>query len=146
MEFLQTTDCPHIVKIIKGILLPKSDIPDTPIWGPSSNGQFTVKLATWLAHKPHQNMPQWCFSWISSLDLPPKLLIFLWQLCHSSSIGVRQVLHQWKILPFGSCPLCHIQYETIDHLFIACPSIQQFWNSHPVLDWTGNLHLDVPFV
>lgn len=33
----------HILKIIKGIRLPKHPIPDEPIWGPSSLGELAIK-------------------------------------------------------------------------------------------------------
>ena len=41
---------PSIVSSIKGIPIPINPLPNEPIWGPSSSGQFSVKTATWLAH------------------------------------------------------------------------------------------------
>ncbi|XP_056697886.1 uncharacterized protein [Spinacia oleracea] len=38
---------PNVVQTIKGIPLPATDILDEPCWGFSSNGDFTVKSATW---------------------------------------------------------------------------------------------------
>ena len=126
----------HILTQIKGIPLPATPTLDTPVWGLTSHGDFTVKSATWLAHNIATPAQCWPFKLIWKLDLPPKLLIFLWQLCHSS-LGVRSTLHARQILPFATCALCSTNDETIDHLFRSCPLIQQLWQLPTLRTWLG---------
>ena len=116
------------MSIIRGIPLPTSPVEDVPVWGPTFHGDFTVKSATWLAHNLGDSNSSWPFKWIWKLDLPPKLLIFLWQICHSS-IGVRSVLHSRHIIPFATCP-----------------SIQQVWNLPPLRAWLGFSVGHIPFL
>ena len=124
----------HLLTKVKGIPLPTIPTEDTPVWGPTSHGEFTVKSATWLAHNIDPTHQCWPFKWIWKLDLPPKLLIFLWQICHSS-IGVRSVLHARQIIPFATCALCNSHDETLDHLFRSCPTIRQLWQLPALRTW-----------
>lgn len=74
---------PHLVTIIKAISLSSQNIPDFPIWGPTSNDLFSVKSATWLTNDLPTTNP-WPFKWIWNLDISPKITIFLWQICHKA--------------------------------------------------------------
>ena len=43
------------------------------------NGNFSTKTATWVAHGfDLVHKPMWEYNWIWSLDIMPKLKIFLW--------------------------------------------------------------------
>lgn len=76
----------HVILKVQGIPLPTTDLSDTPIWGPTPSGLFTIKSTTWLAHDLPPKSP-WPFRWIWKLDIPPKLQIFVWQICHNNLDG-----------------------------------------------------------
>ncbi|XP_056695811.1 uncharacterized protein [Spinacia oleracea] len=130
-----------LVQKIKGIAIPSLDIIDTPIWGPTTSGEFSVKSATWIAHDIPDGLARWEYRWIWNLDIPPKIQIFLWQICHNS-IPTRDILFQRKILPFNVCPLCDTYIESINHLFIQCPTAKQIWNLDHTKKW---LDFSIPF-
>lgn len=70
-----------IINLIKGIPLPHLDIKDSPVWGLTPYGSFTIKTVTWLlSHGLPPHPIKWQFSWIWKLDIPTKISIFLWQL------------------------------------------------------------------
>ncbi|KAK2661738.1 hypothetical protein Ddye_000312 [Dipteronia dyeriana] len=55
---------------------------DTTIWGPSKNGDFSVRSAYGILFKDNNVVPwDWKFNW--SLKLPPRVRCFLWTLLHS---------------------------------------------------------------
>lgn len=124
----------HIIRIIQALHIPSSDIKDTPIWGYSTNGLFTVKSANWIAHNISIDTPKWPFRWLWAIEVPPKLKIFLWQICHKS-LGVRHLLHARNIISFNDCPICSRDTETLDHLFLTCDLINDRWALPLVKQW-----------
>ena len=124
----------YLISSIKGIPLPIHPLPDTPIWGPSTSGKFTVRTANWLAHNIPQSTAKWPHRWIWNIDIPPKLQNFLWQLFHNS-LGVREVLAKRHIIPLSHCGLCTTHNESIDHLFGGCPSLIPLWQLPDFKDW-----------
>ena len=77
---------------------------------------------------------EWPHRWVWKLDVPPKLKIFLWQICHNS-LGVRAVLAHRHIIPFNHCALCSGHEESLDHLFGACPSLIPLWQLSALKEW-----------
>lgn len=66
----------HLVKLIKGIPLLVNPIPETPVWGLSSSPEFTVKSATWLAHRVPFTQPKWAFLVDLEPTYPPETTYF----------------------------------------------------------------------
>ena len=124
----------YLISLIKGIPLPLNPMPDEPIWGPSSSGLFTVKTANWLSHKLPTPAEKWPHRWIWQLDIPPKLKLFMWQICHNS-LGVRGILAHRNIVPFSTCAICTDHTESLDHLFGGCPSLRPLWQLPALKDW-----------
>ena len=120
---------PHIVHMILGIPIPNSLTPDQPCWGLASSGDFSVKMAIWLAHGITPATTPWQFNWIWKIDIAPKIQIFLWQ-CLQNGLPLKYNLGHRQITIDNLCPICRANFETIDHLFFSCPSISQYWNSH----------------
>ncbi|XP_056690230.1 uncharacterized protein [Spinacia oleracea] len=125
---------PALAMKIKGLPIPTRDLEDSPIWGATSTGEFSVKSATWIAHGLPFSSHTWNYNWIWSLDVPPKIAIFIWQICHNS-IPVRSTLQKRNILPFDVCPLCDTYVETMNHLFIQCPSSKLLWDLQLTKHW-----------
>lgn len=96
-------------------------------WGVTSSGEFSVKFAAWLVHNLEKTSQKWHHNWILELDIPPKIAIFLWQICQNS-IPVRDTLHKRNILSFDECPFCDTYIETTNHLFMQCPSSKTMWD------------------
>ena len=51
LQKLKTLLLEYIINTIKGIRIPFQPLPDEPIWGPLSLGEFTIKSANWLSIK-----------------------------------------------------------------------------------------------
>ena len=69
------------VRKFLAIPIPIHDRDDELIWGPSINGQFTIKSATWLRYDnapPHDQQSKLNLIW--KLNNPPKVKIFGWLL------------------------------------------------------------------
>ena len=124
-----------LIQRILGVPLPISDIQDSLIWGCTSSGDFSMQPATWLTHGIHPSTARpWPHAWIWKLDTMPKILIFIWQLCHNA-LHVRLPLHSRGVDLDPLCPLCGQQNESIQHLFLSCPSTLRVWDAAEAHNW-----------
>ncbi|XP_056685626.1 uncharacterized mitochondrial protein AtMg00310-like [Spinacia oleracea] len=55
---------PTLALKIQGLPIPTTSLDDTPVWGATSSGEFSVKSATWLAHGLAPNPQKWDHIWI----------------------------------------------------------------------------------
>lgn len=63
----------------------------------------------------------WC------CNIPPKVQIFAWQLCHDSlATGSNYLKHQFSV--GGRCPRCPLVIEDDHHLFFFCSFTRRIWN------------------
>ena len=119
---------PIIINRILGVPLPSSDIPDALVWGCTSSGKFSLKSASWLAHDIHPSTARvWPYAWIWNLDTMPKILFFIWQLCHKA-LPVRLLLFSRGVDLDPLCPMCRQHNESIEHLFLSCASTLRLWS------------------
>ncbi|KAK2640224.1 hypothetical protein Ddye_028019 [Dipteronia dyeriana] len=60
---------------------------------------------------------------------PYKVEVFLWQL-YRGRVFVREVLLRFGMAKLNVvvCPLCSLEVETVDHLFLHCPWTFNLWN------------------
>lgn len=86
-----------------------------------------------ITHYPSPKYP-WPFKWIWKLDIPPKLQIFLWQICHNS-LPVRDILFQRHIIPITTCPACNNQPKTLEHCFLNCMHTRDLCSLAQVSNW-----------
>ena len=125
----------YLIHRILGVPLPISDIQDSLTWGCTSSGKFSMQSTTWLAHGIHSSTARsWPHAWIWKLDIRPKILIFIWQLCHNA-LPVRFLLHSRGVDLDPLCPLCGQHNESIQHLFLSCPSTIRVWEAAEDYNW-----------
>ena len=124
-----------------------STLDDTTAWALSRDGNFNLASAYLLAKGLNAlNLPTFTSNWIWKMNVPQKIIIFLW-LCSHNSVPVREVLGSRGFTLDQACPLYHSQVESINHLLKDCPFVVSFWNqiglpskviqffSLPLLDW-----------
>ena len=121
-----------------GIPLPHFDMDNSFCWGFTGSGDFNIKSATWLAHAHVDHWAStWEFKWIWKMDVPPKIIIFLWQKLHNAlPIRGNFLRRDFGIDP--ACPFCDDDIESNDHLFWECPFTQKLWTLASQHSW---LHL-----
>ena len=113
--------------------LPIGDITrgDRLVWAASSNGQYSVKSGyRWLQTRSLdvrdtrlpgvRLIPQALWRIIWHLKVPPKLRHFLWLSLHHG-LPARAVLHKRRLSSSPICPICSINDESIEHIFLGCP-------------------------
>ena len=65
--------------------------------------------------------------WIWTLDILPKIIMFLW-LCLHTSVPVKSVLAARGINYDGKCLVCKRHDETIAHLLRDCELARKYWS------------------
>lgn len=124
---------PEDAQAITNIITSNCSSPDRFIFQPSKNGKYTVKGGYLAFSNLNQTVPSttsnpplvnWKKLW--SIDLPPKILCFLWQLCHNAlPLGENLLKRNFKIE--GTCIFgCHA-IENTQHLFADCPFARACW-------------------
>ncbi|KAL5760498.1 hypothetical protein ACOSQ2_019336 [Xanthoceras sorbifolium] len=97
---------------------------DKLIWGGSSKGEFSVKIAYGVGMDCEDTPWQWRFIW--NLKLSSKILAFLWTLLHEKLLtNVQRVTRGLTRDP--SCPRCHLGDESIEHLIRDCRVSMDVW-------------------
>lgn len=123
--------------LISQIYLPLKPKPDSHIWSPTKDGNYTVKSSYWtamnllidndtpqprLAHFPDISTSIW------KLTITPKLKHFLWRV-GSRAIGTADNLRRRNINVNPYCSRCCTVLETCDHTFFTCPYAQGVWRA-----------------
>jgi hypothetical protein len=102
---------------------------DELFWQPSSNGLFTSSSAYKIALNLDQmKSPMGCWKWIWKLNTLPRIMFFIWQLCHEK-LPTKTLLSQRRIITDDLCPLCQSSSESCLHLFRDCNSVLPLWLS-----------------
>ncbi|KAI5345025.1 hypothetical protein L3X38_012902 [Prunus dulcis] len=119
---------PEVVKQISSIYVDvEGNRPDTCIWGPTSNGVFSVKTAYELSARFNE-VPGSPWKLIWNLKIPPRVKMFTWLLTQKKILtNVQRVRRHLSRDP--SCPRCHYHEESLQHLFISCPRVLALWRS-----------------
>ena len=108
---------------------------DKLVWVATSNGQFTVKSAYWLAMSMSSAAQEgtlgycgqrqfWKTIW--SAEVPKKIKNFVWRACQNilptmSNLCRRQVVNS------DTCEQCDKCSETIDHVLLHCDFSSAVW-------------------
>lgn len=114
----------------------KADIQAVPIplvarcsdklaWKFSPKGDFDLRSAYCLATNSSSN-DSFSGSWIWKLPSLPRIQIFIWK-CMKQSIGVKECLANKGIPLDTTCPLCHLEAESIMHALQDCNLVKPTW-------------------
>lgn len=66
--------------------------------------------------------------------IPKNMSVFVWTLCQNKqatgyNLVKRGVLDEERAL----CPLCHVEFEYLSHLFFCCSDLPKVW--YFIFDW-----------
>ncbi|CAN1163830.1 Uncharacterized mitochondrial protein AtMg00310 [Linum perenne] len=122
------------VRSILAIPLLVSPIQDRILWHFTPSGEyssssgFTLRLSlqedrSVLSVSPY-DVNIWKIVW--SLKVQPKLNFFPWKLLHRALPTVVALNSRGLMLP-PTCPVCHIDDETIEHLLFGCAVSHRFY-------------------
>uniref|UniRef100_A0A803PL06 Reverse transcriptase domain-containing protein n=1 Tax=Cannabis sativa TaxID=3483 RepID=A0A803PL06_CANSA len=106
---------------------------DSSFWTLESNGCFSCKSA-YLAQvvdtaSPGEAAPSlWNKLWNSKV--PERLKVLWWRIL-SKALPVRSELRRRFPIQDESFPLCGLEVETMEHLFLACNVASHLWRSSP---------------
>ncbi|CAL1410544.1 unnamed protein product [Linum trigynum] len=150
-----------MVDAIKQILLRNSTEQDRLIWMDNDDGNYTAKSGyqVWLRRFQEQHDPRsvgdpalWKLLW--SLNLPPKIKVFMWRFTREALASGERV-NKRNPERSGACPFCD-QHETQSHAFFECSWASRIWRSTGVarcfelrgdsncMDWVRNVVKTVP--
>ncbi|KAK3219977.1 hypothetical protein Dsin_013947 [Dipteronia sinensis] len=105
----------------------RRQFPDTIAWSAKPNGIFSIGSFRRSLEQPDEDVISApLFFWKGIC--PPKMEMFLWQLWRGKVL-VRDVLYQSGMANLLSldCPLCCLEKESIDHLFLHCTWSKRLW-------------------
>lgn len=72
--------------------------------------------------------PAWKEIW--SLDVPPKLRVFLWRACRNI-LPTMVELFKRRVSTNPKCPACGVEPETIHHTLMVCRWLNYLWRDDP---------------
>ena len=102
-----------------------SSMEDTIIWGFSSDGDFSLKSAYYLAKGLNPLNLVTNNAWIWKVMTSPWIKFFLW-LCSHSSVPTYEVLGSRGLSIDSLCPICGLQSESIIHMLRDCYVVKIF--------------------
>jgi zinc-binding in reverse transcriptase len=97
---------------------------DSTVWFLTSTGIYTVRsMYIFFLHSGCVNSSL-MFLW--DLKVPLKIKYFMWLILHGKILTRSNLSHRgWKGVV--SCSFCSYYLETLDHLFLTCLRMQEFW-------------------
>ncbi|XP_038685806.1 uncharacterized protein LOC119985586 [Tripterygium wilfordii] len=110
---------------------------DKIVWRHTIDGNYTVKSLTCASENcPDTSLLSVTTSKIWTGWTPPKVEFFVW-LALQGRINTRGRLCSLGILPRSesSCPFCHQQEESVDHLLFLCEGPRMIW--YKIINWWG---------
>ena len=98
---------------------------DKVAWKFSPKGGFDMKSAYLLATGLMDD-ESFSGSWIWKLPVLPRIQLFIWK-CMHHSISVKDCLASRGIPLDTTCPVCHLDFESITHALRDCRMIKPLW-------------------
>ena len=100
---------------------------DSLVWKGSTSGRFSINLYCKSVHHSDNTVSDvWKSIWKGFA--PPKVEVFCWQLLRGR-VAVKEQLVCRGLLDrnLALCTFCKVEYESIGHLFFACPFSWKIW-------------------
>ncbi|XP_026399356.1 uncharacterized protein LOC113295223 [Papaver somniferum] len=123
-------------------------------WLGTRTGCYTVKSAYHILlqdslNQQNLNIPNFPWSKLWKVQLPPKILHLIWRILHNC-VATRDKLHKVVSNIASTCPLCKQYDESCQHMFIDCPVTNRLWfaldhtlignnSNHNLYDWFSSL-------
>lgn len=119
----------HICLLIAAVKPPSGASHDFPGWGPSSNGQFTLKSAYHLLYSQLDRFDPLCFDFskVWQWNGPQQVRTFLWQAVHDRLL-TNEARARRGMSSDSTCPYCLNQPETLMHVLRDCEFALQVWS------------------
>lgn len=130
---------PFEAEKILSLARPRRAQNDTVIWHFDKQGVYTVRSGYHKARKlaaPRdaaglsRNQLETLWPKIWSLQIPPKIKIFIWCACQDI-IPTRGNLAHRHIPVSGDCQFCDAKWESTPHALIFCPLVEVAWTRSP---------------
>ena len=122
---------------ILNIHLSQTPLEDKIIWQPDGKGQFSTKSAYLTNNSVNfqdtgpLSTRQWNKLWSSNIQ--ERLKTFLWRIAWDA-LPVRakfESFHPQANEDNLTCPLCNVEKETVNHLFLSCHFSRVLWRNSP---------------
>ncbi|XP_057444643.1 uncharacterized protein LOC130736886 [Lotus japonicus] len=136
MPLIEWTFCPATAEKILAVPLPLQLMEDSLFWMGTNDGVYSAKTGyVFLQQVDEQGVASPSMSvsmeegrWKKFWAAPslPRCKEFSWRLFHGA-IPVRQKLRQRAIDVDPSCPICGLEDEFVDHLFMRCEVMKATW-------------------
>ena len=95
-------------------------------WLGNSQGEFTVKSTFQVFRRKREEQKWMSYIWI--MGLPFKISFFLWRVWRKR-IPTDDVRKKMKVKMVSNCYCYDVrEEETIHHIFLTAPIVQQLWN------------------
>ncbi|BBH09066.1 hypothetical protein Prudu_021464 [Prunus dulcis] len=134
----------HVVNYPVGFA---SNLQDCQIWKGTANGVFSVKTAYNMFFKG-PSWPDYSFSLLWKLKIPPKLKIFAWLIAQGKILSNEQRVRRQLTLD-ASCGVCEWPIETTLHILRDCYKARDIWNTTNLLSqavWCSNIPWSLVFI
>ena len=123
-----------LIMLLSRVIMRKN-VQDIQVWGKEIPGLFSVSLAYECLSKHGRGNNDEVFKLLWKVKAFPNVLVTTWRV-FKGRIPTRVSLSQrGMMLNSTVCPLCLLQEETCQHLFMVCKYAQQVWSQ--CLQWVG---------
>ena len=101
-----------------------ANMEDKIIWLPNKQQTYSIKSA-WEATRSRAHKVPWRkLIWFK--EAIPRFAFTMWLVTHNK-LPTLDRLQRVGIISSNSCPVCHAEPESVDHLFFACSYSRQTW-------------------
>ncbi|GLT59332.1 hypothetical protein SLA2020_321580 [Shorea laevis] len=147
-ELIMSTFNPHEAQLILSIPLSWMRRSDGWTWAFTRNGNYTVRSGYHQAicmrnHSvdPSSSTTSFRGRQIWVLNIPEKVRLLVWS-AYRDILPTMMNLQRKRVAVDLECPMCHMDIETVNHCFMACPVARAVWLGSPLSLRVSELHAD----
>ncbi|GKV36829.1 hypothetical protein SLEP1_g44920 [Rubroshorea leprosula] len=117
-------------------------------WAFTRNGNYTVRSGYHQAIHMHNHSVdpssfttnfRGCHIWV--LNIPKKVRLLAWS-AYRDILPTMINLQRKRVVVDLECPMCHMDIETVNHCFMACPMARAMWLGSSLSLRVSELHVD----
>jgi hypothetical protein len=122
-----TTEMERYITVLKTTQVRLRDQEDELVWDRTASGIYTPKEGyNFLIQEQVQAEPIWWWKKLWRINCPAKSKLFMWSVL-TNKAPTWDILQKRNFSGPGRCPLCKIDGESAQHLFIDCLYIKKVW-------------------